>query len=388
MSSVPHETPQLRTHKVRLVPNSAALEYFTKAVGTARFAYNWGLAEWQRQYAAWKIDPTLPKPSEMALRKQLNAIKRTEFPWMLDVTKCAPQEALIALGVAYKNWFSSLSGKRKGPKVKAPTFKKKGRSRDSFKLSSGQFAVDGDRLRVAGLGWVRMREALRFTGRPVSVTISRTADAWFAAITVETTETVERTRSTVAVGVDLGVKTLATLSDGQAITGPKALGALLARLRRLSRQHSRKQKGSSNRKKAALRLARLQARIANVRNDALHKLTHRLTTEYGYVAIEDLNVAGMVKNHALARHISDASFGEFRRQLEYKAALRGVVVGVVDRFFASSKICHDCGLVNSTLSLSDRRWTCECGAEHDRDLTAAKNILAESLKEHAAGSVV
>jgi len=370
----------LRTHKIRLNPNPTQASHLARACGVARFAWNWALARWQAQYEAHRANPALPKPSEGALRRELNALKRAEFQWMLEVTKCAPQEAIINLGTAYKNWFASLSGKRRGPKVRAPQFKKKGR-RDSFKCSAGTFDIDACRIRIPNLGWVRMRETLRFSGRPVSVTVSRTADAWFAAITVETGDTPVRCESQAAVGVDLGIKALATLSDGTTVEGPKALAALLARLRRLSRAHSRKQRGSANRRKSAQRLARLHWRITNVRSNALHQLTHRLTATCGFVAIEDLNVKGMLGNRRLARQIADAGFGEFRRQLEYKAAQRGVVVEVVDRWYPSSKTCSVCGGVNETLTLSDRFWVCTaCGATHDRDLNAARNILAEGIR--------
>lgn len=372
-----------RSHKIRLNPTQAQEAHFLQACGVARFAYNWALAEWQRQYEAHKLDANLAKPSEGALRRQLNSIKREQFPWMLEVTKCAPQEAIIQLGVAYKNWFASLSGKRKGPKVQAPKFKKKGVAKDAFKIHGGSVSIEDSRIRIPLLGWVRMREPLRFSGKPVSVTISRTANAWFAAITVETEEAPDRCESQASVGVDLGLKTLATCSDGSVFLGPKALGQLMSRLKRLSRAHSRKVKGSANRKKSAAKLAKLHMRIANVRNDALHKLTSTLTTSYGWIAIEDLNVKGMMANRRLARHIADASFGEFRRQLQYKAELRQVQLATVNRFFPSSKTCSACGLINQELMLKDREWTCECGAHHDRDLNAAKNILAKSVSDAA-----
>lgn len=373
----------LRTHKIRLNPNATQVQHLARACGVARFSWNWALARWQAQYEAHRQNPAAPKPNEMALRRELNALKHTEFPWMLEVTKCAPQESIINLGKAYKNWFSSLSGKRQGPKVQAPKFKKKGR-RDSFKCSAGFFDVDGSRIRIPKLGWVRMRETLRFSGKLVSLTVSRTADAWFAAVTLETDETPARCESQAAVGVDLGIKALATFSDESIPErGPRALAGLLQRLRRLSRAHSRKQKGSVNRRKSVQRLARLHWHIANIRSNALHQLTHHLTSNYGFIAIEDLNVRGM---HAgrLARHIADAGFGEFRRQLEYKAAQRGVVVEVVDRWYPSSKTCNACGAIRNALTLADRSWVCaRCGAEHDRDLNAAKNILAEGIRSAA-----
>lgn len=377
----------LRVHKIRLSPNVAQATYFAKACGVARFAYNWALAEWQRQYAACQLDPTLPKPTEGALRRQLNAVKREQFPWMMEVTKCAPQEAIRALGRAYSNWFASLAGKRRGPKMSAPRFKKKFRH-DSFKFDE-KFAVENTRIRIPNLGWVRMREPLRFKGVLKGATVSRTAHAWFVAILVETDEAPCRTESQRAVGVDVGLKTLAVFSDGQSVEGPKALAGLLTRLKRLSRAHSRKVKGSANRRKSAQRLARLHWRIACVRSDALHKLSHQLTRHYAWVAIEDLNVKGMMANQRLARHLADASFGELRRLLTYKAAQRGVKLAVIDRWYPSSKTCSHCGQVNEALTLSDRHWVCTaCGTTHDRDRNAAQNILAESIRTMTPGAGV
>lgn len=353
----------------------------------ARFAWNWALAEWQRQYEACQADPGLARPNEGALRRQLNALKREQFPWMLEVTKCAPQEAIRALGAAYRNWFASLSGKRKGPRVGAPRFKKK-HQRDSFKFDE-KFAVDGCRVRIPNLGWVRMRESLRFAGALKGATVSRVAGAWFISILVDTDVVPLRSESQAAAGVDFGLKALATLSDGTSFQGPKALGALLQRLKRLCRSHSRKNKGSANRRKSAQALARLHARIANVRADALHKLSHTLTRDYGWVAIEDLNVKGMMANRRLARHIADAGFAELRRQLTYKAAQRGVHLAVVDRWYPSSKTCSGCGALNEALTLGSRVWVCtNCGEVHERDHNAAKNLLAESIRTTAPGAGV
>jgi putative transposase len=377
----------LRSHKIRLNPNQAQAVYFAKACGTARFAWNWALAEWEPQYEAWKTDPSLPKPSEGSLRRQLNAVKREQFGWMLEVTKCAPQEAIIALGAAFKNWFDSLSGKRPGPKMGRPDFKKKGKCRDAFKIHGNVVSVEGCRIRIPLLGWVRMRESLRFGGQVKSCTVSRTANCWLISVTVQTDSTPVRTENQGAVGVDLGLSHLAVMSSGAKVEGPKALQLLLGRLKRLSRAHSRKIKGSANRKKSALRLARLHWRISNVRGDALHKLSHALTRDHDWVAIEDLNVKGMLGNQHLARHIADAGWAEFRRQLEYKALQRGVTLAVVERFFPSSKTCSDCDYVNQDLTLADRTWTCPCcRAVHDRDLNAAKNILKRSIADAMAAA--
>ena len=350
-----------------------------KAAGTARFAYNWALAEWQTHYAAWKADNTQPKPNQMGLRRQLNAIKRDQFPWMLAVSKNAPQMAIIQLGAAFKNFFAG--------RASYPQFKKKGKSRDSFTLTNDQFAIDACRIRIPHLGLVRMRETLRFSGKILSATISRTADQWFASITVDTYHNhLPPAENQGVVGVDLGVSALATLSTGEVVAGEKPHKALLSRLKRLSRNLSRKVKGSTNRYKAKQKLARLHARIATIRQDSLHQLTTVLTRRFHTIGIEDLNVSGMLKNRHLSRSISDRGFFEFRRQLEYKAEMRGAVVVVAKRFFASSKTCSasGCGHKVDKLPLSVREWTCPvCGVVHDRDVNAAKN-----LQEYAVSSTV
>ncbi|BBD78360.1 RNA-guided endonuclease InsQ/TnpB family protein [Hydrogenophilus thermoluteolus] len=380
----------LIAHKIALDPNNVQATYLKKACGVARFAYNWALAEWRRQYEAWKADNTLPKPSQAALRRQLNAIKREQFPWMLEVTKCAPQMAIIQLGAAFKNFFAG--------RARYPQFRKKG-VHDRFTLTNDQFTVEGCRIRIPNLGWVRMREPLRFTGKIMSATISRVADRWFVSITVDTPDgshlplaenepqdenqvcgEFRRSQNQGAVGVDLGVSALATLSTGEKIAGSKPHKALLDRLRRRSRSLSRKAKGSANRRKAKAKLAKLHARIANIRQDALHKLTSDLTRRFHTIVIEDLNVRGMMANRHLARSIADMSFFEFRRQLEYKAAMRGGMVVVADRWFPSSKTCSPCGTEQEKMPLAIRQWTCpDCGSIHDRDVNAARNLLAHGL---------
>lgn len=363
----------LIAHRIALDPNNAQATYFARACGVARFAYNWALVEWKRQYEVWKANPSLPKPSQQSLRRQLNAIKREQFPWMLEVTKCAPQMAIIQLGQAFQNFFAG--------RARYPQFRKKG-VHDRFTLTNDQFSIDGCRIRIPSLGWVRMREPLRFAGKLMSATISRVADRWFASITVDTSDTshLPKAENQGAVGVDLGVSALAALSTGEMFPSPKPHKALLDRLRRLSRSLSRKQKGSANRKKARARLAKLHARIVNIRADALHKLTTDLTRRFHTIGIEDLNVRGMAKNRHLARSIMDMGFFEFRRQLQYKAAMRGGQVVVADRFFASSKTCSACGDRLDDLPLSVREWTCpDCGIIHDRDVNAARNLLAYGL---------
>lgn len=367
-------------HKIALDPNKKQAEHFAQACGVARFAWNWALAEWQRQYQARKDDPNLQAPSAVALQRQMNAIKREQFPWMADVTTTAQKYPIINLGEAFKRFFTGKS--------KYPQFKKKG-VHDSFRADNGMgMSVDGRKIRLPKIGWVRMRQELRFNGKIVSAVVSRTADRWFVSITVEIDHQVPHRENQAVVGVDLGVKTLATMSDGSICVGPKALSYYLAKLKRLSRAMSRKKKGSANRRKAQMKLARLHARISNIRNDVLHKLTTYLTQTFTTIVIEDLNVKGMAKNRHLARAISDVGMGEFRRQLEYKAPMRGAQVILTDRWFASSKTCSICGHHYKELTLREREWTCpDCGTVHDRDFNAARNLakLAVSPTVAACG---
>ena len=372
-------------HKIALKLNNKQKTYCSKAAGVARFSYNWALAEWKRQYEAHRLNPTLPKPSEAALRRQLNKVKKEQFPWMLEVTKNAPQMAIMQLGDAFKRFFKKLTC--------YPVFRKKG-VHDRFTLTNDQFHVDGSRVRIPHIGWVRMREALRFTGKIVSATVSRQAETWFISIAVEATDLshLPKAENQGVVGVDLGVSTLAMLSTGEAIEGPKAHTKKIKQLKRLSRALSRKQKGSNNRAKARKRLAKLHARISHIRSDAIHQLTTKLTSNFHTMVIEDLNVKGMIQNRRLSRAISDLGLYEFRRQLEYKAHMRGSIVKVADRWYPSSKLCSCCGYKMESLPLAIRRWKCPvCQSEHDRDHNAAinlKNLIPAEKSGLAVSSTV
>jgi putative transposase len=294
---------------------------------------------------------------------------------MADVTKNAVQQAIKNLGTSFDNFFKG--------RAKYPKFKKKGVSRDSFRADNGTdkthpnaVEVDGKRVKLPVVGWVKMREALRFVGKIKSAIVSRTADRWFVSLTVEV-DHVPPVRENQAVGgCDLGIEALATSSDGTVVENPKALRNNLKKLRRLSRSHSRKAKRSANRRKSAAKLARLHARIRNIRQDATHKATTKIVQTFDVVGIEDLNVKGMLKNGSLSRAISDVGLFEFRRQLDYKATMNGVRIVVADRWYSSSKTCFDCKHIHAGLTLKEREWTCEaCGVSHDRDLNAAKNLM-------------
>ena len=377
----------IRGHSIELKPNNVQANYFARACGVARNAYNWALHEWQRQYALDKayrdvclvagveIDTKkLNKPSQAKLRRELNAIKRELFPYMLEVTKCAPQLAIMQLGDAYHNFFKGLA--------KYPTSRKKGRD-DRFSLSNDQFTIEGKSIRIPKLGWVCMKELLRFDGKIMSATISKRGGKWFVSVAVEIDNTVKKVvRTGKSVGVDLGITDLLVLSDGNKIKAPKPLKANLKKLRRLNKALSRTQTGSKNREKAKTKLSRLHYKIRCIRQDALHKITSGLVKTFDMVAIEDLNVKGMVKNRRLSRAISDLGFFEFKRQLIYKANEQGKVVKSVGRFYPSSKTCSSCNHVlgKEEMTLNRREWVCPaCQMSHNRDFNASINILNNAM---------
>lgn len=348
-------------HKIELKPNNKQKTYFAKACGTARFAWNWALAEWEKQYQQGK------KPSGMSLKKEFNAIKKSQFPWTKEVTKYAAQQPFLELQEAWVRFFKK--------QARAPKFKKKGKSTDAFYIGADHVKVAHKKIRIPRLSWVRMRESLRFEGKIHSVTISRTADRWFASIQVEVSERLFKPCcSTQTVGVDLGINKLATLSNGIAFEAPKPLGKNLKMLKRYQRKLQKKQKGSAGRYKAQMKCARTHVKISNIRKDTLHKITTYIAGHYAQIGIEDLNVKGMVKNHNLARHIQDIGLGEFRRQLEYKSKMRGNVIHLADRYFPSSKTCSRCGAIKAAMDLSERTFVCGCGLKMDRDLNASINL--------------
>lgn len=353
------------SQRIALDPNNNQETHFRMASGTARFAYNWALAAWREEYASgWK-------PSAFKLCRAFNAIKGNAFPWASDVSARAAEAAILNLGTAYDRFFKKMAD--------YPQFKKKG-VRDAFEVPYRNIIVEQKRARIPKLGWVKTRQPLRFQGKIKKVYISRQGHRWFLSVAIETENPFPQSENQAAVGVDLGVTTLATLSTGEKLTGPKPHNYLLGRLRRLNRSLARKVKGSRNRDKAKRKLSRLHARIGNIRQDALHRLTHRLTRDFGVIGIESLNVAGMVKNHNLARAVSDMGFHEFKRQLTYKAEWRCVRVVEADTFYPSSKTCSACRRVMETLPLSVREWECRCGALHDRDVNAAINLRNKAVE--------
>lgn len=347
-------------HKIELAPTNFQKGYFARACGTARFVWNWGLAEWNRQYREGL------KPSGPALKKAFNMIKKEEFPWVFDVLRDANSQPFGNLQTAFKNFFQGIANR--------PRFKKKG-THDSFYIANDKFKAEGNKIHIPKLGWVQMKESFCRFGKIISATVSRTADRWFVSIGVKIDITPATCENQAVVGVDLGVKNLATLSTGEIIEGPRAYRKLEKKLQRLQQSFARKQKGSKNREKQKRKISRLHYRISCIRQDALHKLTTRLVRKFSVIVIEDLNVCGMLKNRRLAKAISDMGFHEFRRQLDYKSQIGGAHVIVADRWFPSSKRCSSCGEIHRNLTLSDRTFICPvCSFKIDRDMNAAGNL--------------
>ena len=366
-----------RGHKVELDLNNKQKTLCIKACGAARWAYNWGLQRKKEEY-----EKTGKSPSYMTLHKELVQLKNTTIPWLKEITKWAPQSALRSLDNAFAGFFKRCKLKKQGKlkgKIGYPRFKSRKNGIGSFSVFDCQwFNITDKTIHIARLGTVRLKEHGYFPTAGVkisSATISEKAGRWFVSIKVEQNMPDPQPSTNPVVGVDLGLTTLATMSDGTVVQSPKALKNNLKKLRRLSRSVSRKQKGGKNRKKAVQRLAKLHMKIENIRSDHLHKLTTMLTKTKSAIGIEDLNVAGMVKNKKLARSINDAGWAEFGRQLEYKGQWYGCKIVTADRFYASSKIHNECGWKNENLTLSDRTWVCSgCGKVVDRDLNAAMNL--------------
>lgn len=345
-----------KDYRYELDPNNVQRTKLQQFSGTARFAYNWALG---------RIKNKTTRPNAIALHREWNEWKRENAPWWSTVSKCVPQEAFRNLQKAFENFFKK--------KTRFPKFKSKKRSRNSFRLT-GSIRVEGKYVTLPRLGTIKLKETSNVEGRILAATVTEVAGKWFVSIRVQQEIEVPENQGP-SIGVDLGIKNLVTLSDGQTVEGPKALKKKLSLLRRVNRKLARTQKGSKRRERVKKRLARLHYKIKCIRSNSLHKLTTILAKTYGTIGIEDLNVSGMVRNRCLARSISDMGFGEFRRQLEYKTIWYGSELVVHNRFFPSSKTCYNCGKVKESLKLSERVYDCEyCGLTEDRDVNAAKNL--------------
>jgi len=371
-----------RAHKIRLNPTPEQQAYFRKAAGTARFVYNWGLEEVKRALDAGRTPATA-----LDLKARFNAIKREQFPWVYEVTKCVVEGAFRNLGAALTNFRASKRGARKGKKVGFPKFKKRKRNTGSFYLANDKFSVNGHWLNVPKLGKVNMTEALRLAGKIISATISERAGRWWVSIQVDVPGE-QQLHQGHAVGVDVGVKALVVDSDGERFENQKPLRSAMGSIKRLQRRVSRRLKGSKNRRKAVDKLARAHYRVACLRADTQHKATSWIARKASLIGIEDLNVAGMLKRRRLSQALSDASLSEIHRQLRYKAEWYGGQVVKIGRYFPSSRLHNRCGGYKADLELAEREWICPaCGEKVERDLNAARNIRDEALALSAVPGV-
>ncbi|HVK22679.1 MAG TPA: IS607 family element RNA-guided endonuclease TnpB [Actinokineospora sp.] len=398
-------TMVLQAYRFALDPTPVQEMGLRSHCGGQRYSYNWGLAlikvnldqrRAERSYGVAETDLT-PSVSWSAysLRKLWNHAKGVVAPWWAENSKEAYSSGLANLATALGNWNASKAGTSKGPNARFPRFKGK-RAGLSCRLTTGSFGLTDDRrhVKLPRIGVVRTHETTRKLARHIergnarirSATITYRRGRWFCAFSVE----IDRrdpvsTRSDSVVGVDLGIKSLAVLSTGEVIPNPRHLDHKLRELRRLQRQAARRigpdrvtrQVPSARWRKAQTRIARLHTAVANARRDGLHKLSTRLVRAHGTIVLEDLNVAGMLRNRRVARHIAGVGMGEFRRQITYKAGWAGGRLQVADRWFPSSKTCSACGAVRAKLRLSERMFHCDqCGFTLDRDLNAARNLAA------------
>ncbi len=359
-------TTRYRAYKYRIYPTAAQANALAFHFGAVRYVYNRYRAAREGYY-----QDTGETLSEADCCLDLTDHKREAGnEWLQQAYNQSLQQAIRDLDRAYRNFFAG--------RARYPRFKSK-RSHQSIRYlfaGSIQLRIANGRIRIPKVGYVKIMQHRRIEGTPKNMTVSKSKSGkFFVSIQCE----VDMTPSPAIgpeVGIDLGLKTFVTLSDGRTIDPPKHLRKAERRLKRLQRRLSRKRKGSANRRKAKVLLARQHEKVANRRADFLHKLSRQLVETHGHIGFENLYVKGMLRNHSLAKSIVDAGWGEFVRQLEYKGDWYGCKIIMVDRWFASSKTCSAC---NAALDLSDRRWACQqCGALHDRDLNAALNILKQS----------
>ena len=361
----------LRAYKTELDPNDKQRTFFARCAGTAQFIYNWALADRQERYKAGL------KTSQYEQRKRFNALKQDQYPWIGEVPYAVLEKAFADLDAAFQHFFRRVKA---GEMPGYPRFKSKKRSVRRFSLRI--IRIEAGRVRLTGIGWVRLKEHdyIPTEGEyGVYATLSERAGRWFISVLVEEEIEGQPNVDGDVLGIDLGIKSLAVCSDGTVFENPKALYQAERKLKRLQRELSRRTRGGQNWNKTKRKIQKCHYQIACIRKHALHQISHYVTakTKPHIVVIEDLNVAGMTKNHHLAKAVSDSGMSELRRQIEYKAKWYGAQIAIADRWYPSSRTCSECGETNRLLTLSDRTFVCpSCGCIIDRDLNAALNLAA------------
>ncbi|MBG6066113.1 RNA-guided endonuclease InsQ/TnpB family protein [Micromonospora ureilytica] len=363
----------LLRYNYRVYPTSGQQDALARAFGCARVVFNDGLRARQQAREAGLLYVT-----DAELSRQVKAAKLTpERAWLGEVSSVVLQQALADLNTAYRNFFTSINGKRKGRKVAPPRFRSLKDNRQAIRFTANaRFKVlDNGRLRLPKVGDVQVRWSRTLPAVPTSVTVIRdAAGRYFASFVVQTTDQPLPSAAS-EVGIDLGLTHFAVMSDGTKVTAPKFLRRAARKLKRLQQDLSRKTKGSNRRKKAVVKVARAHARVADTRRDWQHKLSTAIIRDNQAVYVEDLCVSGLGRTR-LAKSVHDAGWTQFTTMLEYKAARYGRTFARVDRFFPSTRMCSDCGRITDKMTLNVRAWVCPCGSHHDRDVNAARNIRA------------
>lgn len=379
---------QLR-YNYRITPDSAQRTALAQAFGCARVVFNDGLRLRQQARA---VGGKYVSDADLSKLVITRAKATEERAWLGEVSAVVLQQALADLNTAYRNFFASSTGKRKGRKVAPPRYRSRKDNRQAVRFTrNSRFKVlDNGCLRLPKIGDVPVRWSRTLPSEPSSVTVIRdAADRYFASLVVTTAEGEALPPVESELGIDLGLTHFAVLSDGTKVTAPKFLRRCARKLKRLQQELSRKQKGSANRKKAVVKVARAHARVADTRRDWQHKLSTNIIRENQAIYVEDLCVVGLGRTR-LAKSVHDAGWASFAGMLEYKAIRYGRTFRRVDRFFPSTRMCSSCGRVNDKMALNVRAWDCPCGSAHDRDINAAKNILAAGRAEslNACGAQV
>ncbi len=366
-----------RAYKVEMKPNNVQKTFLNKSIGVARLAYNWGLDLCIKNHE--QGNEYLGK---FGIHKELVKIKKIQFPFMYEVSKHAPQMALFNLDNAFIKFFKGLKKKQK---VGFPKFKSKRNQKQTFTIQGIDIKVTDSHIKLPKISKLKLKEKcyIPTSGvKYVSATISKEIDRYFVSVTVQYEQEVINKEIEEVIGIDLGIKELATCSNGEVFDNPKFTKKYKRKLRREQRKLSRKKKGSKNRAKQKIKVAKVHRKIRNCRADNLHKMTSSITKpKCRMIVLEDLNVQGMLKNHKLAGAIADSSFCEIKRQLEYKTKFHGGDVYLIDRWFPSSKTCSSCGCIKEDLKLSNRVYKCKCGLSIDRDLNASYNIRDYYINE-------